>query len=112
MVALNPAGGTYPSGMMVTLTAIPTTGHYFAGWRGATVQADNPLTLRMTADKVITAIFSTMPPITYTLTVHTVGQGTVAPGTSTQISGTTVSMQATPDDGWQVGGLNWPQQPS
>jgi len=52
----------------------------------------------------VTATFSTVPPITYTLAVHTVGSGTVDPDGGTYISGTVVGINAISDPGWQFGG--------
>jgi uncharacterized repeat protein (TIGR02543 family) len=58
----------------------------------------------MDADKSITANLSEISTNTYTLSNNTSGQGTVAGG-GTYSEGTTVSVTATPDDGWQF--VNW-----
>ncbi|MCP4542038.1 MAG: hypothetical protein GY832_33345 [Chloroflexi bacterium] len=100
-VDLDPTGGVYDYGTAVTLTAVPDLGSYFGGWTGDLISADNPDTLVMDEDKEITATFSTEPPVTYTLTVQTVGSGTVDPAGGTYISGTVLSLSATPDPDWQ-----------
>ena len=55
-----PAGGTYNSGTVVTLTATPNSGFQFAGWSGDLSGSSNPATLTMTANKNITANFSSI----------------------------------------------------
>jgi uncharacterized repeat protein (TIGR02543 family) len=57
-VALNPAGGTYAAGTVVTLIATPDSGFQFSGWSGDLTGATNPVTLTMNANKNITATFS------------------------------------------------------
>jgi len=49
----------YPSGTPVTLTATPAAGWVFAGWGGACAGQGNPCTLTMTADRSVTATFTT-----------------------------------------------------
>jgi hypothetical protein len=58
-VALKPPGPSYAAGTFVTLTAVPITASYFAGWSGAVVTTTNPLVLTKDADKVVTATFNT-----------------------------------------------------
>jgi uncharacterized repeat protein (TIGR02543 family) len=91
----------YVAGTVVTLTATPGPGMHFGGWTGDLVSADNPESLVMDGDKVVTATFSAVPPVTHTLTVHTVGSGTVDPDGGTYISGTVLSLSAIPAPDWQ-----------
>jgi uncharacterized repeat protein (TIGR02543 family) len=49
----------YPRGTPVTLTATPAAGWVFAGWGGACAGQGNPCTLTMTADRSVTATFTT-----------------------------------------------------
>ena len=63
VIVLNPPGGTYNQGTVVTLTAIPqggTAGFEFSGWSGdLTPQGGaNPATITMNANKSVTAIFA------------------------------------------------------
>jgi uncharacterized repeat protein (TIGR02543 family) len=55
--SVNPSGGFYDSGAMVTLTATPDAGYQFSGWSGDLTGAANPATITMNADKNITATF-------------------------------------------------------
>jgi hypothetical protein len=57
-VLLNPSSPTYPSGTVVTLTAVPSSTSIFAGWSGAVVTTTNPLALIMDETKSMTATFT------------------------------------------------------
>ncbi|MGH7598389.1 MAG: InlB B-repeat-containing protein [bacterium] len=57
-VTLNPTGGLYNTGTMVTLTATPDAGYQFSGWSGDLAGSTNPATIAMNADKNITATFA------------------------------------------------------
>ncbi|MCA9979303.1 MAG: DUF11 domain-containing protein [Anaerolineales bacterium] len=94
----------YPHGTLITLTAVADLEHYFVGWAGDNTSANNPLTLTMSSDTVLTATFDLIPPTLYTLTVNTVGEGMVTPGSGTYISGTAVSLTADPAVGWLFNG--------
>ena len=98
-VALDLAGPTYPSGTVVTLTANPGTGYVFDSWSGDLAGSTNPETITMDGDKTITATFTQDQ---YTLTIDTVGNGSVAknPDQSTYTHGETVELTATADPGW------------
>src|ERR1700687_5791998 len=41
-VIRNPSNSTYPSGVVVTVTATPSAGWYFSGWTGDAVGTLNP----------------------------------------------------------------------
>ena len=56
-VTLNPAGGAYLAGTVVTLTAVPGSGFTFRGWSGALSGLANPTTLVMNGNKSVTATF-------------------------------------------------------
>ncbi len=57
-VTADPDQTSYDSGTVVTLTATPDTGSTFAGWSGDLTGTTSPITVTMTAAKVITATFS------------------------------------------------------
>jgi uncharacterized repeat protein (TIGR02543 family) len=105
-ITLNPPGGTYSEGTVVTCTAVPDAGWQFDGWSGDLTGSTNPQQITMNADKSITATFSQITVPTYTLTVNTVGQGSVDlnPPGGTYDEGTVVQLTATPDTGWQFSG--------
>jgi|GEM_PF-191722 len=57
-ITLNPSGGTYPGGTVVTVTAVPAAGWQFDGWSGDLSGTANPTTITMNANKSVTANFS------------------------------------------------------
>lgn len=60
-VLLNPPGGVYNDGTVVTLTAQNGTGFRFSGWSGDLTGASNSATLTMNANKTVTATFTLLP---------------------------------------------------
>ncbi len=90
-IDLTPPGGTYPYGIVVTATATANVGSTFTGWSGACTGTGTCL-VTMDDDKSITATFALN---TYTLTVATVGNGSVTPTTSVYAYGTVVPVTAT-----------------
>jgi uncharacterized repeat protein (TIGR02543 family) len=103
-VTLDPPGGTYPDGTVVTLTAVPDAGWGFTGWSGDLSGSTNPTTITMNSNKNVTATFTQVPQ--YTLTVTTVGQGSVTldPPGGVYNEGTVVTLTAVPDSGWAFDG--------
>lgn len=106
-IDLDPAGGGYDYGRIVTATATPATGWQFDGWNtplSGTVSL-NQISLLMTTDHTITATFSEIitqtPGISYSLTTAVIGSGTISPTGGMYPSGTEVNLVATPDSGWQ-----------
>ena len=106
-ISLNPPGGTYCEGTVVTVTAIPDAGWQFDGWSGALSGTTNPADITMDANKSVTATFSQLPVEQYTLTVNTVGQGSVTlnPPGGVYDDGTVVTLTAVPNSGWKFD--NW-----
>lgn len=60
-VAVSPQANTYPSGQLVTLTAIADPGQNFLGWSGDASATSSPLVVAMTQSRVITAAFTKRP---------------------------------------------------
>jgi hypothetical protein len=56
-VALTPPDGNYPSGTVVTLTAVPTSGYKFDHWTGDVSGTSTVTTLTMDSNKNIVAYF-------------------------------------------------------
>jgi hypothetical protein len=61
-VALDPPGGSYATGTLVTLTAVPDPGFAFSGWGGALSGTTNPTSLVMDANRSVSASFAAVPP--------------------------------------------------
>jgi len=105
-VQLNPPGGIYNQGTVVSLTAVPGTGFRFSGWSGDLSGTANPASLTMNANKTVTATFAPIP--RYTLTLSTVGLGAItadppAPG-GVYDSAAVVTLTANADPGWRFSG--------
>jgi uncharacterized repeat protein (TIGR01451 family) len=104
----DPSGTSFDYGTVVTLTAAPAAGSYFAGWAGDVSGTDNPATIMVDGDKVVTATFTLY---TYTLSVNVSGNGAgsiqsdpAGIGCSTNCAsdfdyGTVVTLTATPATG-------------
>ncbi len=103
-VSLNPPGGTYSEGTTVELTAVPAAGWRFSGWSGSLSGSTNPASLVVDGDEAITATFTQLP--TYSLSVQSVGSGTVTftPSGGSYLAGTVVNVTATPSSGWKFSG--------
>jgi uncharacterized repeat protein (TIGR02543 family) len=103
-VGKSPDQPTYDYGSTVQLTATPATGWHFTGWSGDASGNTNPLDVTMNGDKNVTATFA---PDQHTLTVGTVGSGSVgkAPDQPTYDYGSTVQLTATPATGWNF--VSW-----
>jgi uncharacterized repeat protein (TIGR02543 family) len=57
-VSLDPPGGTYNSGQVVTVTANASAGWTFSGWSGDLSGSANPETVAMNSNKNVTATFT------------------------------------------------------
>ncbi len=98
----NPIQDTYQYNDSVQLTPVAADGYTFSGWSGDVDSTDNPLTVYMTSNLTINALFTEN---TYNLVVYTVGNGTVTPNNGTYTYNATANLTATPADGWYLG--NW-----
>ena len=106
-VSKDPDKASYGCSEEVSLTPVPDSALWeFSEWGGDATGSDNPLTVTMDADKTITATFIESGVETYTLTVNTVGNGTVtqSPESGPYPDGEEVELTATPDEGWQFDG--------
>jgi uncharacterized repeat protein (TIGR02543 family) len=92
---------TYNSGTDVIVTAIPDGGMTLDYWLKDGLDAGNanPITVKMDTDHTLTAVFTQDQ---YTLTVNTVGSGSVTknPNQATYTYGTIVTLTASPVVGW------------
>ena len=100
-VTLDPPGGTYGDGTVVTLAAAPGAGFAFSGWSGDLGGAANPVSITMDADKAVTATFTALP--TCTLTPSAGAGGGIAPGIpQTILQGGSRSFTIAPNDGYRI----------
>jgi len=101
-VTKNPNLTSYPDGSSVQLTAVPAAGWLFSGWSGDLTGSTNPANLTMNANKTVTATFV----LARTLTVNTVGSGTVtkSPNLTSYPDGSSVQLTAVPAAGWLFSG--------
>ncbi|MBE0411122.1 MAG: LamG domain-containing protein, partial [Anaerolineales bacterium] len=94
----------YQFGQMVTLTANPEPDMIFYAWSGDLTEFENPVTVTMDQDKSITATFKDpgIDPVWYTLTVSSIGQGSVAlePDQELYLHGSNVTITAVAEPGW------------
>jgi uncharacterized repeat protein (TIGR02543 family) len=95
------ATGSYDAGSAVMLTAMPDANSQFTGWSGDCSGTSITCTVTMDAAKRVTATFTPL----YTLSVTTLGSGTVAAQPTSAIgkylAGTVVTLTATADAGFQ-----------
>jgi hypothetical protein len=107
-VTLNPPDGTYPEGTTVTATATPASGYKFDHWLlDSETRTENPTTITMDKDYTLTAVFVKLATYTLTITVNdpTMGTTNPAPGKYTYLEGSSITVQALPNTGYNF--LNW-----
>jgi hypothetical protein len=92
VITANPAKVTYMDGETVEVMAQPDAGWSFLEWRGDTIGTNPVITLQMTADRCVKAIFAT----TLTTTVAGNGQIILDPPGGFYPWGTTVRLHAVP----------------
>lgn len=94
------------SGSNVTVSASPSEGYTFVGWRenGEIVSTDLTYSFTVTGNRNLTAVFASATP-TYTIsaTISPTGSGTVT-GAGQYQEGATVTLVASPADGYKFGG--------
>ncbi len=102
-VTRSPDQASYSYGIPVQLTADPEDGWAFAGWSGNITGNTNPLTFTVQGSMNVTATFTQEQ---YTLTINTIGNGSVArvPNQAVYTYGTTVQLSAVPTYDWAFDG--------
>jgi hypothetical protein len=101
---------SFTAGQQVSLTAAPAAGWSFAGWSGACSGASG-CSVAMGSNQSVIATFTQN---SFTLTAGETGSGTITSGdgkiscgqtcSASYLSGTQVSLTATPDAGWSFAG--------
>ena len=102
----NPASGSwnYLDGAEVSVSAIPDAGWQFDHWEGDISTEDNPVSLLMTSDLNIVAVFSEIivDPEEHAVTISIIGEGTTdpLPGAYAVAVGAILTVTAYPAKGW------------
>jgi hypothetical protein len=102
----SPGPGTtaYDEGSTVSVDAQPSAGWTLDHWEldGVNVGTADPYSVIMDTDHTLTAVFMEIPPTQYQLTIGVTGSGSTSPtpGTASYTDGSTVSVDAQPEDGW------------
>tara|TARA_B100000767_G_scaffold274517_1_gene307750 strand:+ start:326 stop:2215 length:1890 start_codon:yes stop_codon:yes gene_type:complete len=102
--SVSSTGGDYAEGKSVTITATANAEYQFVNWSNGSTQ--NPITVTVMADQVLTANFVK---VKYGLTLSTQGEGTVSEelissGRADYNSGSVVRLTATPAVGYSFTG--------
>ena len=82
-VTKSPNQTDYDSGMVVTLTALASTGYTFSNWSGGATGSINPLALTMNSTKTITPIFALT---SYTISATAGSNGSISPSGSVPVN--------------------------
>ncbi|MDA7676558.1 chitobiase/beta-hexosaminidase C-terminal domain-containing protein, partial [bacterium] len=107
-VLTTPSSNKFIDGDEVILTASPAEGYGFVGWTGDLESTDQQTTLSMDSNKRVIAHFAQLG----TLTTWSRGEGTItrSPDKESYFPGASVTLTATPGDGFQF--VNWDGQAS
>jgi S-formylglutathione hydrolase FrmB len=99
-IHLSPEGGNYLHGSSVTLSAYSSEGYKFANWGGDLSGNENPTTIIMDSDKLVTASFIPLP--AYKLNISIIGHGLIIVSDTADeyVEGTQLTLIARPDDGY------------
>ena len=105
IVTLDPDSNIFMVGDTVIISAIPHFGWSFSQWGGDVSGTDNPLTVIVSGDMNVFAVFS--PPLQYQIYPWIVGSGSIEyePQGPMYDPGTSVEITAVPSDGWLFS--NW-----
>jgi len=98
-ISLTPPGGIYPEGAVVTATATPQAGWSFLRWLGGAAGTSPSVSVTMSGDEAIQAVFGT----TLSTTVAGNGHILLAPPGGTYAYGTVVRLTALPQAGSYFG---------
>ena len=99
--SVSTAGGTYEEGTVIEVIATPEQGYKFSGWEGND-SVETTLSITLSSTLTLQALFEEIK--TYTLTVSSVLGGSVSTNGGEFIEGTTVSITAMPEEGYQFEG--------
>ena len=91
-------GGTYDEGTEVNITATPNEGYLFVGWDGIE-DTSNEITVLVSSNTTVVAIFQVIAQ--FTVTISASEGGTVSSIGGTFIEGEELSVEASPNTGYE-----------
>ncbi|MCW5557616.1 MAG: chitobiase/beta-hexosaminidase C-terminal domain-containing protein [Verrucomicrobiae bacterium] len=97
--------GVYKPGESVSLRAIPRRGWRFAGWQDGVEGTGPTVSILMTNDLSVTAVFEPLDGLVVNLASEGEGHIEVSPDRSTHLPGDTVYLKAVAAGGWRL--LRW-----
>ncbi|MBN2239744.1 MAG: YbhB/YbcL family Raf kinase inhibitor-like protein [Dehalococcoidales bacterium] len=103
---VSPAGGIFPKGTVMTLTATPSSPYQYVWWSGDVSGSSNTVTFLVDADKSVVAHFETdaaaVVTSNYTLSTYVKPEiaGIVTPSGGTYAPDTRLTLTAMPFEGW------------
>ena len=95
-------GGTYDEGTEVNITATPNEGYSFVRWDGVE-DTNNEITVLISSNTTVVAIFQVITQ--FTVTISASEGGTVSSNGGTFIEGEELSVEASPNTGYEF--LRW-----
>lgn len=104
-VVKSPNKAKYNYGEEVTLVAVPNNGFAFNGWQGDLSGLTNPIKFNITKNTAVTANFVAGYQVTKNSNPSIGGSVQLTPDAGVYPAGTEISVQATPNPGYQF--LNW-----
>jgi uncharacterized repeat protein (TIGR02543 family) len=105
VINISPGKEEYNENEEVTLTAVPATGYIFTGWEGALSGTENPITMVMDEDKIVSANFEVFTGSQYSLSTTALnGTITLVPAGGSYAPGTVVIVSAVPNSGYMFTG--------
>ncbi|MDV2684446.1 InlB B-repeat-containing protein [Alkalihalophilus lindianensis] len=130
-VVTNKSGSTFQPGTQVAISAVPASGWRFVRWEGSASGSSVHTSVTMNGNRSVTAVFArnesnsgggsgggqqqpapeqpkpqpeAPKPQVYSLSTSVVGGGSISGGGGSYKAGTSVTLTATPNDGWKFVG--------
>jgi len=97
----------YSANEQVSVTAEAAHGYRFVRWNGASSSAEQTITITVSGNMTLTAVFESIPATTYSLTINVIGGGMVSPSAGAAhpyVAGMTATVTATPNHGYRFAG--------
>jgi hypothetical protein len=101
-VVIVPEKDEYDYGESVSIWPVPDLGYRLGSWGGDASGTDDPLHIFMTKDTTVVPNFEEAPNAKVTITPSENGQARVEPDKPQYTYGETISLIATPDEGYQL----------